>query len=392
MRLRYLFLVLLVGVLSLPACKTLSYLEGEEGAARGQAEEAPAPTLDMNAGVGAPVRVTALLPLSGKEAALGEAMQNAATLAFTDRGYAAFELLFEDTGSSSAGAAAAAQRAVTAGSNMILGPIFADEARAAGTVASRAGIPLISFSTDLSAAAPGRFVMGLLPQDQAAAAARFAAQQGLDNILVVAPQTPYGQITVRAFSDAAIAAGTTVLPPVWVAAGQTSLPNLASILTAAPVQTVFLPLPPAQAAALLPALRSVTGAGHLTILGTALLDEPSVATTYTALEGAFYAVPAGAARARFLSRYEQTYGTAAPRLASLAYDATSLALVLGRAGLLNEHLSVKLTDPSGYAGVDGAFRFTANGAVERQLDIVRLTATGRVLQAAAPSHFATQKP
>jgi hypothetical protein len=46
-----------------------------------------------------------------------------------------------------------------------------------------------------------------------------------------------------------------------------------------------------------------------------------------------------------------------------------------------------LLDPGGFAGVDGAFRFTRNGVAERALQVQQVDATGLAVVSAAPKGF-----
>ena len=60
----------------------------------------------------------------------------------------------------------------------------------------------------------------------------------------------------------------------------------------------------------------------------------------------------------FAQKFQATYGKAPPRIASIAYDATTLAAALARTG---DFSIPALTQPSGFLGVDGIFRFLPDG-------------------------------
>ncbi|MCH8991732.1 MAG: ABC transporter substrate-binding protein [Acidobacteria bacterium] len=70
------------------------------------------------------VRVALLLPLSGRNARLGNAMVNAAQLALFDLADDRFELLIHDTKGTPEGAAEAAALAIGDGASLILGPLL----------------------------------------------------------------------------------------------------------------------------------------------------------------------------------------------------------------------------------------------------------------------------
>ena len=86
-------------------------------------------------GPGGPVKVAVLLPLSGANAELGKAMQEAAQLALFTTGNDRFTLVPRDTGGTPESAANAARSALTEGAQLILGPLLAAEVAAVGPVA-----------------------------------------------------------------------------------------------------------------------------------------------------------------------------------------------------------------------------------------------------------------
>ena len=81
-------------------------------------------------------RIALLLPLTGPQAPLGGAMQQAAELALFERGNRGVDFLPMDTGGTASGAAAAARRAASDGARVIVGPLTAAETSAASAPAS----------------------------------------------------------------------------------------------------------------------------------------------------------------------------------------------------------------------------------------------------------------
>ncbi len=111
-----------------------------------------------------PVRVGMILPLTqnGGPSPIGVSMRNAAQLAVDDFGGPYITLMIEDDHSSSDGAAQAAQSELGAGAQLILGPVFANDVRSASAAAKSGGRPMIAFSTDVSVAAPGVYLLSFL--------------------------------------------------------------------------------------------------------------------------------------------------------------------------------------------------------------------------------------
>src|SRR5262249_55665196 len=106
----------------------------------------------------------------------------------------------------------------------------------------------------------------------------------------------------------------------------------------------------------------------LHLLGTGLWDTPGLARQTSFVTGGWYAAPDPTARQAFGDMYKAAYGQEPPRLATLAYDATALSAVLAKRGAKFDAAS--LTNPNGFAGLDGIFRLTRQGKVERGLAIL----------------------
>jgi branched-chain amino acid transport system substrate-binding protein len=118
-----------------------------------------------------------------------------------------------------------------------------------------------------------------------------------------------------------------------------------------------------------------------------LWDQPETAAL-PALQGAWYAASSPRLRTRYDSRYRETYGEAPHRLSSLAYDATALAVVLAKSG--KGFSRQTLMDANGFSGIDGIFRFAADGTAERGLAILEIRNRAAVVVREAPSSFATR--
>ena len=307
------------------------------------------------------VKVAILLPLSGGNAGVGQSMLQAAQLAVFDLGYDNFELMPRDT---AGGAGAAATAAIRDGAQLILGPLFADDVRAVKSATSGSGINVIAFSTDWTIAGGNTYMMGFLPFGQVERIAQYAASKGLRRAAVAAPADTYGSTTSSLFETAAQKNGITITRALSDANGY---------------DAVFIP---AGGTALSGILQRVTNTGAKK-LGTGLWDDARVAAD-PAMNGAWFAAPSPRARAGFESRYAQTYGAKPQRIASMAYDATALAAALAKAGGFS---AGNLTNPNGFAGVDGIIRFNKSGLVERGMAVLEIRGGQIVEIDPAPSSF-----
>ena len=360
-----------------PAEETPSELKAE---ATGTDENTPA------------IKVAILLPLSGQNANLGESMLLAAEMALFDVGHSKFELMPKDTAGTAAGAEAAARAVINDGAKLIIGPVFAFEVKAAQRVAQGAGINMVPFSTDWTLANRNTFLMGFMPFDQVERVVRYATASGYNRIGVISPSDTYGNGVVSAYQAVARPAGVSVSRVERLPVLATQYPAKIRAFTdydkrqamgnahGAPFDAVLLPLGGGTAKQI-GALLTQNGLDASTVkrLGTGLMDDPALAQD-PSLNGAWFAAPSPKSRRKFEERYGSTYGVKPMRLASLAYDATALAAVLAR-GNTNPSETFShsaITNPNGFSGVDGIFRFRADGISERGLAILEFRG-GRII-------------
>lgn len=339
---------------------------------------------------GTAVKVALLVPMSGKNANLGQAMLNAAQLALFDVGSHQFELTPVDT---AMGGAAAAQKAVAEGANLILGPIFAEEVKAAKPVAAAANVPIVAYSTDWTLADGDTYVFGFLPFLQVSRVAQYAQSQGLTRPAVIAPKTEYADLVVATLDRSNV-------KPVATLRYAPAQPDLTAQISAFAAQqktpdgrfafdSVLLPLG-GESLHSLTALLDQYGirSNGVRFLGTGLWDD-ATALNDPALNGGWFAAPDPKARRDFEARYNTTYGSMPPRLATLAYDSTALAAILARSDDTGRPYSRdRMTQSRGFAGIDGVFRFRSDGLAERGLAVVEIGNGATRVVDPAPTAFA----
>lgn len=327
-------------------------------------------------------KIALLLPLTGKGAETGQAMLNASQLAMFDMNATSlFELRPEDTGR---GASVAMSNAISNGASLILGPVFSADTKTVTPIALQNGLNVVSFSTDTSAAVGNTFLMGFLPQAQVNSVLAYANAMGLKRIALIAPHDVYGDSVTTTYSVfrqrfALDGAG-------LIRYAANTLPTAADLSQLkSGVDAVLIAAPATEADKI---SNLLTSAGYppsmIKRLGTGLWDQTE-ATKLSGLQDAWYAASSPRLRMRFEQRYFQTYGTQPPRLASLAYDATALAVVLAKSG--QGFGRDTLTNPNGFAGIDGIFRFSADGLADRGLAIIGIKDGTSVVLQDAPQRF-----
>ncbi len=317
-------------------------------------------------------RVGLLLPLSGGNRALGEAMLNAAQLALFDQQDPRVELLPRDTGGTPAGAAEAARAALGEGARAFAGPLTLGETAAAAGPARGARAPLLAFTSDASQAAPGVWVLGLTPAEQAERMAEAAAARGARRFGLLAPDDEFGRRLAAALrarlSLAGLPAPVTVLhPPRGDAAAAAQ--ELAGLAGPEGLDAVLLGEAGERARAAAAALAAALPR-PARLLGTALWLQDRTLAQEPALHGAWFPGPDPAARQRFEARYQGAFGERPPRLAGVAYDATALAARTVRDGFGQPPVGEAMM------GADGPIRLLPDGLARRGLAILAVDPSG----------------
>jgi branched-chain amino acid transport system substrate-binding protein len=118
---------------------------------------------------------------------------------------------------------------------------------------------------------------------------------------------------------------------------------------------------------------------HVQILGPSLWASP--ASGSSEIHGGWFAAPDPAARAGLVQAYTAKYGAPPPVVADLAFDAASIARVIGATG----SFSVRgLTQPAGFIGADGWMALLPDGSVRRGLAVFRVEQGGPQMIEPAP--------
>jgi ABC-type branched-subunit amino acid transport system substrate-binding protein len=356
------------------------------------------PPTTVKPNVGSPVtasgkaRIALLLPLSGQAAAVGQSMQQAAEMALFDTGAKELALASYDSGETPDSAAEAYRKARTDGVALVLGPLFGASARALQPMVAQGGANVVSFSNDEQAASRGVFIMGIAAPPQVRRVVDYASDQGIKRFAVLAPQTSYGEQMARTLDSQVTVRGGRVVASELYDPNTADLGSPARRLAAAVRGedriAVLVPVAPPRLSSV---LSSLAAAGldnrQAQFLGTGVWDVPNIGAD-PAARGGWYAAPDPAKRADFERRFLATYGRPPNRLATLAYDAVALAANLARVKSGGDFSVEAITNPNGWSGVDGIFRFLPDGRSERALAVIEVQSNRGVVVSPAPTTFA----
>lgn len=330
---------------------------------------------------GAPVPVALLVPGgSGQQTdqLLARSLENAARLAIADLGGVRIDLRVYQTSGQAAEAGAIAQRAVADGARILLGPVFAQEANAAGVAVASQGVNVLSFSNNTDIAGANVFVLGPTFENTANRLVSYAARQGQRRVMIVHERTPAGEIGRAAIARAVAGSGSTLVSTMGYAFGQNEViqtaPQIVANARATGADALFFTADTAGSLPLMTQMLRDQGLSpaQARYLGLTRWDIPQATLALPGVQGGWFALPDPALYQAFQARYQAAYGAAPHPIAGLAYDAIAAVGALVRSGRSDALSGAALTQSSGFAGVGGVFRLRPDGTNERALAVAEI--------------------
>ncbi|MDA5093449.1 penicillin-binding protein activator [Aliiroseovarius sp. KMU-50] len=344
-----------------------------------------------------PVPVALLVPGgsgSSTDAVLASSLENAARLAMSELSGVTIDLRVYHTAANPNQSAAVAVEAVRDGAKILLGPVFAKNANAAGLAVASRNVNVLSFSNNPTIAGGNVFVLGNTFDNTARRLVSFAKSRGKGNIMVVHGNDGSEIAGAAAIQRAVSTAGATLSGVSSFELSQNgivnAIPDISRKVKNSGAQSVFLTSGTSGALPFLAGLLPENGVapGSVQLVGLQRWDIPATATSLPGLQGGWFAIPDPALNAQFRSRYEARYGTPPHPIAGLAYDGIAAIGALAKSGQSNALTTSALTQAQGFAGVNGIFRLRADGTNERGLAVAQIQNNNVVVINPAPRSFA----
>ena len=324
---------------------------------------------------------------------LALSLQNAAKLAIADLSGVQIDLRVYSTGGQPGQAQAMAIKAVDEGAQIILGPVFAQEANAAGVAVSSRGINVLSFSNNPDIAGGNVFVLGQTFETTATRLASYAARNGKRNIMVVHDRNTVGDIGLAAIRAGASDAGASIVAVGNYAFSQngvvSAIPGIAAAAKSSAADVIFFTADTAGALPLITQLLRENGVNAETtrFMGLTRWDVPTASLGLPGLQGGWFAMPDPGLYQQYQARYQAAFGATPHPISGLAYDGIAAIGALVKQGKANALTAAALTQGSGFVGVNGVFRLRSDGTNDRGLAVAEVRAGRMAVIDAAPRSF-----
>jgi ABC-type branched-subunit amino acid transport system substrate-binding protein len=343
------------------------------------------------------VQVALLVPGGSGQASdelLARSLQNAARLAIADLGPGAqVDLRVYNTGGQPAQAAAMATQAVAEGAQIILGPVFAQEANAAGVAVAGQGVSVLAFSNNPDIAGNNVFILGPTFSNTANRLASYAVRQGKSRILIAFDRNTAGELGRAAIERGVASAGGTIVGSVGYEFSQNGVvaaaPQIVQTGRANGAQAIFTTADSAGALPLVTQLVSEAGLkpSEIKYIGLTRWDIPAATLSLPGTQGGWFAMPDPALFAQYQSRYQAAYAEAPHPISGLAYDGIAAIGALMKNAGSGPISKQALTQSAGFAGVTGVFRLRPDGLNDRGLAVAEVRAGQAVIVDPAPRSF-----
>lgn len=343
-----------------------------------------------------PVPVALLVPRGSAksgDSVLAQSLENAARLAIGDLKGVQVDLKVYDTAGDPATAANAATQAINDGARIILGPVYAEAANAAGVAAAKRNVNVLAFSNNTAIAGGNVFILGATFANTAQRLTEYAVRQGRGNIVIVSGNDAAGRAGSAAIQAAAGRTGATIAGSVGYELSQKGVIDavgpIRDTARANNANAVFMTATTAGALPLLTQLLPEAGLDKESTqyIGLTRWDIPSPTLSLPGVQGGWFALPDPSKSQQFITRYSSAYGGAPHSIGGLAYDGIAAIGALVSAGKSDALTGAALTQGAGFQGTGGIFRLRADGTNERGLAVATIQEQKVVVIDPAPSSF-----
>ncbi len=344
---------------------------------------------------GASTKIAVLLPLSGKSEALGADMQKAAMMAAFDKRQSGAGVFFYDTAGTPEGTENALTEAEKIYPSIIVGPVFSTEVAVVRDEGTKA--PVLSFTSDSAALDDNVYTLALMIPNQVERIVEYACKAGQRKLAVIGPENKVGEMVMNTLSDTIERCPGMEIQSVSLYNPKTvNFDPVIGKIVPQPIDSRRKDLTDEEKELLAKPIAEKVEFDALLVFedGVKLQQVMSMLSYYditptdmpvyglsswggakiSELIGGYYPAMPARLSADFSQRFYRTFGTKPSALASYAYDAVSLGIMLGNTGSIH---TAGLLNDRGFDGVNGRFRFDEDGTNMRLLDVRQIITKNR---------------
>lgn len=340
---------------------SLSYI------AQAQDAESPAPIKEY--------KIIALVPLSGESAAVGKNMLGAMQLALLDLKADQFDLVPVDSESP---AEQIVVKLKELSPNAVLGPVYSKDMKKILPLMQYVDTCFISFSNDRDISGQScTMLMGFMPEESVKQVTSYAAGQGY-RINALLPKNKYGLIVGEVLNFLKSSNQITIGEVEFYEPGNahdsaTKLFEKLSSSISSEKQALLIP-----DHAALTSIAPVIKDKNIKLLGSSQFEDERLFTSHE-MQGAWFASAPKTYRDKFERKFALNFDAKPLKISSLAYDAAAFSYVMLMNSPDGKLSKSRVTDPIGFAGITGTFRFLQDGSNQRSLSVFEIR-DGKMLE------------
>jgi hypothetical protein len=298
---------------------------------------------------------------------------------------------YDNAGSASL-AEARTDEAIKDGADIVLGPLFGDNVASVRKAAERRDIPVVAFSNNRKVAGGGAYLASILPEEEVARITSYAAAQGVRTFVFLGPETDYGRQVESALRIEAGRVGGLVIKSAFYdpkASASDQVREAAAAIKAEQARApgkiaVMIPEKGTKMVQIAPLLAyNGVSMTKVMLIGTSQWNDSAI-WREPALQGAVFASTDPSNLNAFRENFQRQYGRKPSDLAAIAYDAAAMAVRLAKEDNLKYN---GITDPDGFMGVNGLFRFRLDGTAQRGLAVMQIQPGGPTVVEAGIKQF-----
>lgn len=340
------------------------------------------------------IKIGVLLPLSGKDADIGNMILHALELAIFQNKGSFIELIIKDSQIEPNAEKMVFKQLLESNTRFIIGPLFSKTLISINEQILADRINIFSLSNNKSLSKKGVWIFGIDPKEQTERILDYVIEKGIENTAALLPQNAYGLLLFETITNYANEKKIKQLRVEFyednIKSQQSAAKKLAKGFDEYEIYLKKLDTEERQENEILKEVKRpfdnviIAASGQaLTVLASQLqynnVDPKKVQFLGTsswedqgilnepALEGGVFATTSQLFQKDIKRIYKNTFNKEMPKVAMIAYDILALLISTEKE---KKKIDIKdLTNKQGFLGLRGLFRLSENGTVERSFDL-----------------------